>query len=591
MATIERIPAIAGRCRQVEQQRLEKAQNKITQIASNLSSAYRTPHAFIACLTAWMVSHWILTPLSNGDPPNNRLVSTGTTVDELIPGPAEQPPVAAPQESSVDIEALQSELPEPLRAAIEPVPEPENPSALTLSDVIASVYRSFPTLEAIRLQRDVASGNLTTSWGEFDTKILAETMNEPTGYYENYRHNLGLARNLWWGGYLSSGYRVGRGDFQPWYKERETLDSGEFKLTYIQPLLQGRNIDPRRVAIFQNRIAEQQVEPQLQSEVLRSSLDAAIIYWEWLAAGRTLRVQQQLLDLAKQRVAQIQELIKAERRAKVDELFNNVLIAQRLTKVIETQRKLQQSSFKLALFLRDTEGEPMVPPEVWLPTSFPPLSDSKNLDPQQQINEALDRRPELIELQLQNESVMWDRRLAQNQTMARLDFFNELSQDVGPANSKNFDKQPFESEFGLSYEYPWQLRKARGKLRATAAKMQQIDQKTKLQIDKISLEVQSAIVALQRSQEVIDQLVQVVQTQTQVLELQEIQFANGRIDLIELNLQEQLVTNLKSDLIAAQKDWFVALSELSAVSGLDPLEQALRLETLPEPGKQPNPSP
>jgi outer membrane protein TolC len=329
----------------------------------------------------------------------------------------------------------------------------------------------------------------------------------------------------------------------------------------------------------------------LQSEVLRASLDAAIIYWEWLAAGRTLRVQQQLLDLAKQRVAQIQELIKAERRAKVDELFNNVLIAQRLTKVIETQRKLQQSSFKLALFLRDSEGEPMVPPEVWLPTSFPPLSESKNLDPQQQINEALDRRPELIDLQLQNESVMWDRRLAQNQTMARLDFFNELSQDVGPANSKNFDKQPFESEFGLSYEYPWQLRKARGKLRATAAKMQQIDQKTRLQIDKISLEVQSAIVALQRSQEVIDQLVQVVQTQAQVLELQEIQFANGRIDLIELNLQEQLVTNLKSDLIAAQKDWFVALSELSAVSGLDPLEQALRLETLPEPGKKPNPAP
>jgi outer membrane protein TolC len=537
-----------------------------------------------------MVGILLFAALCHGDPPRGTLVVSGATVDELIPGPVEQPPAAA-QDGSVDIQALQSELPEPLRAAIEPVPEPENPSALTLSDVIASVYRSFPTLEAIRLQRDVASGNLTTSWGEFDTKLLAETMSEPTGYYENYRHNLGLARNLWWGGYLSSGYRVGRGDFQPWYKERETLDSGEFKLTYIQPLLQGRNIDPRRVAIFQNRIAEQQVEPQLQSEVLRASLDAAVIYWEWLAAGRTLRVQQQLLDLAKQRVAQIQELIKAERRAKVDELFNNVLIAQRLTKVIETQRKLQQSSFKLALFLRDSEGEPMVPPEVWLPTSFPPLSESKNLDPQQQINEALERRPELIDLQLQNESVMWDRRLAQNQTMARLDFFNELSQDVGPANSKNFDKQPFESEFGLSYEYPWQLRKARGKLRATAAKMQQIDQKTRLQIDKISLEVQSAIVALQRSQEVIDQLVQVVQTQTQVLELQEIQFANGRIDLIELNLQEQLVTNLKSDLIAAQKDWFVALTELSAVSGLDPLEQALRLETLPEPGKQPNRAP
>jgi outer membrane protein TolC len=193
----------------------------------------------------------------------------------------------------------------------------------------------------------------------------------------------------------------------------------------------------------------------------------------------------------------------------------------------------------------------------------------------------------LVELRLQSEHVQWDRRWAQNQTRGRLDFVSELSQDVGPTTSKNLDKQQFEGEFGLTYEYPWQLRKARGKLRSTAAKLLQIDQKSRLTMDKISLEVQSAIVALQRSEEVIDQLVKVVETQTQVLELQEIQFSTGRIDLIELNLQEQLVTNLKMDLINAQREWFTALSHLATATGLDPLEQALRLETIPD-GTQPN---
>jgi outer membrane protein TolC len=160
---------------------------------------------------------------------------------------------------------------------------------------------------------------------------------------------------------------------------------------------------------------------------------------------------------------------------------------------------------------------------------------------------------------------------------------------VGPTTSKNRDKQQFEGEFGLTYEYPWQLRKARGKLRSTAAKLQQIDQKSRLQMDKISLEVQAAIVALQRSQEVIEQLVKVVETQTQVLELQEIQFNTGRIDLIELNLQEQLITNLKMDLIMAQRDWFTALSQLATATGLDPLEQALRLETIPDGTQSPAP--
>lgn len=486
-------------------------------------------------------------------------------------------------------EELQSRLPESLREAIEE-PSPElNPTALTLSDVIASVYRAYPTIEAVRLQRQVAAGDLQTSWGEFDTKILAETISEPTGFYENYRNGIGVARNTWWGGYLATGYRIGRGDFQPWYKERETLDGGEFKLAYIQPLLQGRDIDPRRVAIFQNRIAQQSVEPQLQVEILQTSFAAASIYWDWLAAGRNLRVQQQLLALARQRVEQIRELIKAQRRAKVDELFNDVLIAQRVTKVIEAEQKLQQATFKLALYLRDEQGLPLVADTTWLPSSFPPLSDTKDLNVQQQIDEALDRRPELVELRLQSEHVQWDRRWAQNQTRGRLDFVSELSQDVGPTTSKNLDKQQFEGEFGLTYEYPWQLRKARGKLRSTAAKLQQIDQKSRLTMDKISLEVQSAIVALQRSQEVIEQLVKVVETQTQVLELQEIQFSTGRIDLIELNLQEQLVTNLKMDLINAQRDWFTALSHLATATGLDPLEQALRLETIPDVNPAPTP--
>jgi len=491
--------------------------------------------------------------------------------------------------SQPSFEELQSQLPEGLRRAIEDPEADANPSALTLSDVIASVYRAYPTIEAIRIQRQVADGELLATFGEFDTKILADTMNEPTGFYENYRHGIGVARNTWWGGYLATGYRIGRGEYQPWYKERETLDGGEFKLAYIQPLLQGRDIDPRRVAVFQNRIAVQVVEPQLQTAILQTSLEAATVYWDWLAAGRNLRVQQQLLALARQRVAQIRELIAAQRRAKVDELFNDVLIAQRLTKVIESEQKLQQATFKLALYLRDEGGSPLVADTGWLPSSFPPLSDTREIDVQQQIDEALDRRPELVELRLQNEAVQWDRRWAQNQLQGRLDFVGEISQDVGPTTSKNRDKQQFEGEFGLTYEYPWQLRKARGKLRSTAAKLQQIDQKSRLQMDKISLEVQSAIVALQRSQEVIQQLVKVVETQTQVLELQEIQFNTGRIDLIELNLQEQLITNLKMDLIMAQRDWFTALSHLATATGLDPLEQALRLETIPDGTQTPVP--
>ncbi len=94
--------------------------------------------------------------------------------------------------------------------------------------------RAYPTIEAVRLQRQVADGDLLTSWGEFDTKILADTMNEPTGFYENYRHGIGLAAIHGGEAILQQVIVLGVVISSHGTKERETLDGGEFKLAYIQ---------------------------------------------------------------------------------------------------------------------------------------------------------------------------------------------------------------------------------------------------------------------------------------------------------------------------------------------------------------------
>ncbi|HUP78162.1 MAG TPA: hypothetical protein VM260_06310, partial [Pirellula sp.] len=123
---------------------------------------------------------------------------------------------------------------------------------LQLSDVIASTYRAFPLLEIARLQSRVTSGQQISAMGAYDVKLEYYSLNQPVGFYETYRNGIGVARQLWWGGYASAGYRIGRGNYEPWYKERETNGSGEFKVGLVQPLLQGRAIDPFRVELFQS---------------------------------------------------------------------------------------------------------------------------------------------------------------------------------------------------------------------------------------------------------------------------------------------------------------------------------------------------
>ena len=109
--------------------------------------------------------------------------------------------------------------PEPIRAndgLIEVSPdatsaEPSLREFLTVTDVIASVYQSFPAINQARQEYRRADGELLSAYGAFDTNLNAGTLSEPTGFYQNYRNGIGAARQTWWGGNIAAGYRIRRG--------------------------------------------------------------------------------------------------------------------------------------------------------------------------------------------------------------------------------------------------------------------------------------------------------------------------------------------------------------------------------------------
>ena len=243
-------------------------------------------------------------------------------------------------------------------AVREAVPTIESDSALLgqklqLSDVIASTYRAFPLLEIARLQSGVVAGQQVSALGAYDTKLEYYSLNQPVGFYETYRNGIGFARQLWWGGYASAGYKIGRGDFEPWYKERQTNAGGEFKVGLVQPLLQGRAIDPQRVELFQANLRRQAVAPEIQYQVLIASQDAARAFWQWVEAGNVLKAQDKLLDIAVKRGEQLERSLAVGAASNLDVSQNAQQIYERQFKVNDTRQKFRDSAFKLALFLRD----------------------------------------------------------------------------------------------------------------------------------------------------------------------------------------------------------------------------------------------
>ncbi|MEO9594847.1 TolC family protein [Rhodopirellula bahusiensis] len=459
--------------------------------------------------------------------------------------------------------------------------EATNEDALVLADVIASVYRSYPEILQARQQSGLTNGELLSAHGAYDVKFNAYSLAEPTGYYENYRNGLKLARQTWWGGYVEAGYRIGRGFYQPWYKERQTDDAGEFKASIIQPLLQGRAIDPQRVAVFQASLARQAVGPTVQQALLEVSLDATTNYWQWVAAGSALQAQQELLKLAEERGKQYEAGVEAGKFAEIDLILNQQLIAERSTKVLETERKYRETAFKLGLFLRDDVGRPIVPDDQWIPLRFPAIQPPPPGDFQSDLAAALSRRPEPQILQFQIRGIQLDRQLACNEMLPRLDFIAEASQDMCEPATKSDDKGEFELLIGFTSEVPIQRRKARGKVQSTTAKIAQTNQKLRLVRDKIGVELQTAYNALTLSGQIVEQAEASLRASIDTLDRYRFAFERGKIDLIYLNLLETKANETEIKLIEAQQNWFAALAQMQIALGLDPLEQAMTVSELP----------
>jgi outer membrane protein TolC len=341
-------------------------------------------------------------------------------------------------------------------------------------------------------ERAIAEGQRLAAQGGFDLNVDAYSLAQPLGFYKMYRTGVTATQPLWRGGYVYGGYRIGDGNFPTWYGERETNEGGEFKLGATLPLWRDRPIDKRRGAVAQANLARAAADPSIQTQLLDIDRAAAMAYWSWVAAGASLRVERNLLGVAEVRNAAIKRRVELGDLPGSEAVDNDRVVAARRLKVVAAERKLQESAIKLSLYLRSSDGQPLVPTPDVLPADFPKPLPPRTDNLPTAIERAWSARPEIRELSLLRQSLAVDLRLAENLTRPALDATVWGSKDVGAAASEKRDKTPYEMEGGLLAEVPLQRREARGKIRAVQAKIAQVTAKQRFTNDKIAAEVRDA---------------------------------------------------------------------------------------------------
>jgi outer membrane protein TolC len=443
-----------------------------------------------------------------------------------------------------------------------------NDEDVAFDEVLASVYSSYPLLQAALYNRNIALGQQIGASGAFDTKLKGASENGPQGFYENYRQSLGIVQPTYWGGEVFAGYRIGRGDFQPWYLERQTNGAGEFKAGVQVPLARNRTIDARRAELWKSGYERSMAEPDIQAQLIGYVQDASYGYWDWVAAGEYHQIATRVLVLAEERTNRIESQVNA---GLVDppELTDNLrLVAIRKAKAADTRRKMEQTAAKLSVYLRDGSGEPIVPTEKQLP-GFPDPSPVDELQLDQDIQTALSNRPELRMLDLLRQQTQIDYNEATNQLQPELNAVVWGSQDIGEPTSSKRDKSPYESEASVYLDVPMQRRKARGKMTELQGKLAQLSAKRRITGDKIGVDVQMAHAALKSAW---DQVVSSQESLKHAEDLAARERTNqekGASDLLKVTLREQYAVESAEKYVDALKLYFESRADYRAAMALD----------------------
>jgi len=527
---------------------------------------------------------------------NRRLTRTAWTIALLNAAGCASQRSPLPPDAFIRDPLAPPQLPAPLPAAPLPAPPATPPTTaarpatgtLGLRDVLTSVEEHFPLLYAVEQERAIAAGQRLSAEGQFDN-VLRARASEQAGTFANGRVDVSVEQPLTEGGVTTfAGWRLGGGNFPVYNGDRKTADGGEFRAGVTVPLLQNRDIDPRRARLRAAQITEQLADPIVRRARLDYQRNAAQTYWVWEAAGAQYRVAAELATLASTR----QEVFDVQlRKGQISDLapaLNRRLVASRQEAQLAAERQVQQAALRLSLFLRGPEGDPVVPPADTLIPDFlalePPAPDPTQL--QADVTGALARRPELARFQLEKERRAVELKLATNQELPTLNLFAGVSQDAGFAKKTFTGDGPFTTdrtaaEAGASFEVPLPRRDARGRVRTAQAQLAQLLAQERFARDEIVTQVQDAVSELTLTYARLGRARVERREAQNVLDIETVRFVGKQTTLFELNLQEVAAAEARVRVVAALGQYFAAVANYQAALGLDATQPGVAGGVLP----------
>ncbi len=338
------------------------------------------------------------------------------------------------------------------------------------------------------------------------------------------------------------------------------------------PVGQGLFIDQRRATVRKALILQEMAEAERIKEINKVLLQTAKDYWDWYTAHRNYELMQRNIEVAEEIFSRTKMGFEYGEVAAIDTVQAKISLLNRVTALQQARIALVQSSLIMSNHLWNEEGLPL----ELTPNMIPENRRLLPLEPEflkELVSLARENHPELRKIELKDETLEVDERLAKENLKPRLDlsyyFLDQPWNAQGESSPLSFGD---DYKVGVNVAFPLFLRKERAKLGQVRVKRVQNSLQQDFTERSIVNEINAQFTTLITLEDLLLQQEQMVESYELILAAERINLENGESDLFKINIQLEKLIEAEAKLIKAralyQKDvatlfWAAGVSHLN----------------------------
>lgn len=353
----------------------------------------------------------------------------------------------------------------------------------------------------------------------------------------------------------------------------------EAKIT--QPLLKGAGWFYNRSLINIARNNKKISLSQFKSKAMEVSNSVQEAYWNLVKAIEDLKVAKKSMERAEDLLRKNQIQVEAGTLAPIEIVDAETGVASRLEAIITAENEIKNKEDDLKKMMHFTDNN-VISDAAILPTDKP-VSEQKKVALQDTIRIAMEKRPELQELQLKTENAGMQTRRRKNELFPSLDLtggmrYTGLGDEVSSANDSTFSES-FQSEyFTLSLGIPIGNRSARSEYNKSKLEMRQADINVKKKELDIVVEVRVAVRQVMTNIERVAATKKARELAQKRLEVEEKKYSVGRSTSLEVLRAQESLAIAEGNEIKAMVDYEISLGSLDKAKGMILDAYDIRLE-------------